>query len=169
MKKHWRHKQALQPEENRLENYSALEGSSKVSFQILWWYFSVNKVWAYGRIMLVLTCTVATFQLQYRSRLTVTINWLLLCYKFFVTDVVICLFATYVLILKWKHPVEENGFRLWTLFKQWLKNAKIRIVLRWKTGFGLKEIGCINYISYHYHLFPQIESFLASSKQNNII
>ena len=104
-KKHWRHEQALQPEENRLEKYSALEGPSKVSFQILWWYFLVNKVWAYGRIMLVLTCTVATFQLQYRSRLTVTINWLLVCYKFFVTDLVICLFATYVLILKWKHPV----------------------------------------------------------------
>ena len=83
--------------------------------------FLVNKVWAYGRIMLVLICTVATFLLQYRSLLTVTINGLLLCYKFFVTGLVLCLFATYVLILKWKHPVEKNGFKLWTLFKQWLK------------------------------------------------
>ena len=42
LKKDWKNEQALQPEENCLENYAALEGPIKVSFQILWQYYLVN-------------------------------------------------------------------------------------------------------------------------------
>lgn len=56
--------------------------------------------------MLVLTSAIATSKLRYRSLLTVIVNWHLLYYKFFITDLVICHFAA--LSLKCKHPVGEK-------------------------------------------------------------
>lgn len=82
LKKDWRNEQALQLEENRLENYAALEGPLRFLFWTLWQYYLVNEAWAYGRIMLVLTCTIATFRLWCGSLLTVIVNWHL-CYKVF--------------------------------------------------------------------------------------
>lgn len=110
--------------------------SSRFLFWILWQYYLVNEVWVYGRIMLVLTSTIASFRPQCRSLLTIIVNWHLLCYKLFITKS----FG----ILQLKYWDEDILWRKMTLGDKlyssnglnkvlfWTKaiNVKIRIVLR---------------------------------------
>lgn len=110
--------------------------SSRFLFWILWQYYLVNEVWVYGRIMLVLTSTTASFRPQCRSLLTIIVNWHLLCYKLFITKS----FG----ILQLKYWDEDILWRKMTLGDKlyssnglnkvlfWTKaiNVKIRIVLR---------------------------------------
>lgn len=49
-----------------------------------------------SRSDLLMYC-VATVRLWCKSLWTVLVNWHLLCYKFFIGDLVICHFATYIL------------------------------------------------------------------------